>query len=112
MTALGYADDDKLPLAGGTMTGPIELAGVPAAKIPETGSSACMGTATLNGTTAVSVATEAVDASTRIFVSIQAPAGTVGSPYVASITPGTGFTVKSTAAGDTSMVAWLLIDHT
>jgi hypothetical protein len=111
VTAGGFATDDKLPLAGGTMTGPIVLAGTPALKVPE-GSNACMGTATLNGTTAVAVATTAVDSNTRVFLTIQTPGGTVGAPYVSSITAGTGFGVKSTSGSDTSTVAWMLVDHT
>ena len=50
------------------------------------------------------------DANTLIFLTTQAPAGTPGTPYVATVTPGTGFTVKSTSSGDTSQVAWVLID--
>jgi hypothetical protein len=85
------------------------LLGLPL-NIPE-GANARMGTATLNGTTAVTVATTAVTAKSRVFLTVQTPGGTPGVHYVNSITPGTSFTVKS-AAGDTSTVAWLLIDHT
>jgi hypothetical protein len=79
--------------------------------IPETGTAPRMGVATLNGTTAVTVTTAGLTANSRVFLTIQTPAGTPGAPYVASITPGTGFTVKS-STGDTSVVAWHLIDHT
>lgn len=78
--------------------------------IPE-GANARMGTATLNGTTAVTVATTAITAKSRVFLTVQSPGGTPGAHYVNSITAGTSFTIKS-EAGDTSTVAWLLIDHT
>lgn len=94
------------------MSGTLGLAGVPAATIPEGLANSCMGTVTLNGTTGVSVATTAVSSKTRVFLSTQAPGGTPGSAYVSSITPGTGFTVKSTGSSDTSAAAWFLIDHT
>lgn len=111
MTANGFGLDDKVNKSGDTMTGTLGLAGKPALQIPE-GTNACMGTATLNGTTAVTVTTTAVDSNTRIFLTIQTPGGTVGAPYVSSITAGTSFAVKSTSGSDTSTVAWMLVDHT
>ena len=86
------------------------LLGMPLS-VPE-GSNARMGTATLNGTTAVTVATTAVTAKSRIFLTIQTPGGTPASPYVSAITAGVSFAVKSTGGSDTSTVAWFLIDHT
>lgn len=80
-------------------------------KIAE-GSNAKMGTATLNGTTNVVVSTTAVNANSRIFLTTQAASATYGAPVVVSITAGTSFTIKSTLAGDTSTVAWLIVDHT
>ncbi|MFI9803821.1 glycosyl hydrolase family 28-related protein [Streptomyces sp. NPDC052301] len=74
------------------------------------GTNAKMGTLTLNGATAVKVTTTAVTASSRIFLTIQSPGGTPsGVAYVASRTPGTSFTVKG-MAGDTSVVAWLIVE--
>jgi hypothetical protein len=73
------------------------------------GSNACMGTAVMNGTTAVVVATTAVTASSRIFVTINTPGGTPGSPYVFTRTAGTSFSLKSQAS-DTSTVAWLIVE--
>lgn len=74
------------------------------------GTNAKMGTVTLNGTTPVTVPTTAVTASSRIFLTIQSPAGTPsGVAYVASRTPGTSFTVKGMPA-DTSTVAWLIME--
>jgi hypothetical protein len=69
-----------------------------------------MGTLTLNGTTAVTVATTAVTANSRIFLTVQAPGGTPGGiAYVSGRTAGTSFTVKG-AAGDLSTVAWLIVE--
>lgn len=100
--------------AGATEAGLIYGTGILAngpVYMQESGTAPRMGTATLNGTTAVTVTTAGITANSRVFLTIQSPAGTPGAPYVASITPGTGFTVKS-SSGDTSTVAWLLIDHT
>lgn len=74
------------------------------------GANARMGTLTLNGATEVTVNTTAVAATSRIFLSIQAPGGTPsGTCYVSSRVAGTSFGVKSIAL-DTSTVAWLIID--
>lgn len=74
------------------------------------GTNARMGTATLNGTTAVTINNTSVTANTRILLTIQTPGGTIGSPYVFTRTAGTSFQIKSTTAGDTSTVAWLLVE--
>ena len=79
-------------------------------QVPE-GSNAYMGTVAVNGTTAVTVATTAVSANSRIFMTINAPGGTPGLPYVFSQSVATNFTIKSQAS-DTSTVAWLIINHT
>jgi hypothetical protein len=74
------------------------------------GGNAKMGTVVLNGATAVTVATTAVTAASRIFLTVQAPGGTpTGVAYVAGRTAGTSFTVKG-QAGDTSTVAWLIVE--
>ena len=74
------------------------------------GANAKMGTLTLNGTTAVTVATTAVTATSRIFLTVQAPGGTpAGVAYVSARTAGTSFSVKG-IAGDTSTVAWLIVE--
>jgi hypothetical protein len=94
------------------MTGPITLAGTPAMKVPE-GANACMGTVTMNGTSAVSVATTAISGNTRVHLTCQpGGTGTPGVLRVASITAGTGFTVVSTSSSDQTVVAWWLVDHT
>jgi hypothetical protein len=74
------------------------------------GTNAKMGTATLNGTTAVVISTTAVTASSRIFLTTQLGAGTIGSPYVSARTAATSFQVKSTVAGDTSTIAWMIVE--
>lgn len=74
------------------------------------GTNATMGTGTLNGTTAVVVSTTKVTATSRIFLSIQAPGGTPsGTIYVSARTAGTSFSVKS-AAADTSTFAWMIVE--
>ncbi|KUO12092.1 right-handed parallel beta-helix repeat-containing protein [Streptomyces sp. DSM 15324] len=74
------------------------------------GDNAKMGTVTLAGTTPVTVPTTAVTAASRIFLTVQSPAGTPsGVAYVAFRTPGTSFSVKG-MPGDTSTVAWLIME--
>ncbi|MCX4750890.1 glycosyl hydrolase family 28-related protein [Kitasatospora sp. NBC_01287] len=73
------------------------------------GSNARSGTATLAAGT-VTVSNTSVTANTRIQLTIQSPGGTVGAPYVNARTASTSFTIKSTSASDTSVVAWLLVE--
>jgi len=77
------------------------------------GSNAKSGTFQLNGTSAVTVNTTAVVSTniSRILLTIQTAGGTVGSPYVSSVTSGTSFTAKSTASGDTSTCAYFIYDN-
>ena len=57
------------------------------------------GTFTANGTTSVTVTDTRVTANSVIAVTLKTVGGTVGTtPYVATITPGTGFTVIATAS--------------
>lgn len=63
------------------------------------------GTATLNGTTAVSVADTGVTTSSLFLILFKTPAGTPGVPYVSARTAGVGFDLKSSAS-DTSVVQW------
>lgn len=74
------------------------------------GSNAKIGTVVLNGTSAVVVTDTAATANSQIILTIQTPAGTVGSPYVSAISAGTSFSVKSTAVGDTSTAAYLIVE--
>ena len=110
MTAQGYGLDDKVNKAGDSMSGPLNFQGNPPFTVVDSGAAAIVGTVTLNGTTALTVATTAVDASSCIFLTVQS--GTpVGMPYVASKTSGTGFTLKSTSASDTAVVvAWYVVE--
>ncbi|CAM5468406.1 glycosyl hydrolase family 28-related protein [Streptomyces canus] len=74
------------------------------------GTDAKMGTLTLNGATAVEVATTAVTATSRVFLTVQAPGGApAGVAYVSGRTAGKSFSVKG-VAGDTSTVAWLIVE--
>lgn len=75
------------------------------------GSNARMGTAVLNGASpaTVTVANTSVTATTRIFLTINTPGGTVGSPYVSARVAATSFTITSGNA-DTSTVGWLLVE--
>jgi hypothetical protein len=109
MTTQLFGADDKLSTSGGSMTGTLAFQGTPPYTLVS-GSGGYIGTATLNGTTAVVVSCPQVTSSSLIFLTIQAPAGTPGAPYVASITAGTGFTVKS-SAGDTSAAGWMVVSH-
>lgn len=74
------------------------------------GSNATMGLATLNGVTEVTISTTALTTNSRIFVSIEAPGGTVGGAvFVSSRIAGVSFGIKGIVVGDTSSVAWLII---
>ncbi len=111
MAAVGWGLDDKVNRSGDTMTGTLGLAGTPPFTVQNAGMAAIVGTATLNGTTAVAVATEAVDANSVIMLSVQPGTAPVGTPYVASVTAGTGFTLKSNSSSDTAVVcAWYVVE--
>jgi hypothetical protein len=108
VVAQGYAADDKVSKSGDTMSGPLNFQGTPAYTVVR-GTHA--GTLTLNGTSAVSVSTDAVDSDSLILLTVQPGTAPVGIPYVASITAESGFTVKSTSASDTATtVAWAIVE--
>ena len=108
MTAIGYALDDKVSLNGDTMSGPLHFQGVPAYTVVR---GVHGGLVTLNGTTAVTVSTAAVDPDSLVLLTVQPPTAPVGIPYIASITTGSGFTVKSTSGSDTAVVvAWYITE--
>lgn len=67
------------------------------------------GTVLLNGATPVAVSAPTLAAGHEVFLTTQIPGGTPGSPYVTSKTPGSGFSVASTNALDTSTAAWVII---
>lgn len=72
------------------------------------GSNACMGTATLVAG-AATVATTAVTANSRIFLSTQTEGGTPGFLGVSARVAATSFTIAGIAT-DTSVIAWILIE--
>ncbi|MEV8530079.1 hypothetical protein AB0451_39405 [Streptomyces sp. NPDC052000] len=104
----GLLKTDNNLTVGGTTGVTISTAG--GGLLVKTGTNATMGTAVLNGTTAVVVNTTKVTASSNIILTIQTPGGTVASPYVSARTAGTSFSVKSTGASDTSTVSWLIVE--
>lgn len=73
------------------------------------GTNATLGSATLTAG-AVTISTTKVTANSRIFVTIQSPSGTLGTVYVSARTAGTSFTIASTSALDTSVVAWFIVE--
>lgn len=101
MAALTVLDGEGVGVTGGLRVG----GGV---KLEE-GTNEFMGLATLvNGT--VTVANTNVTANSRIFLTVQTPGGTPGSPLrVSARVVGTSFTI-STAAADTSTVAWMIVE--
>lgn len=67
------------------------------------------GTVTLNGVTPVTVTDANVTASSAIIVTLKTVGGTVGVyPHIATITPGTGFTILGTAS-DTSVYNYTIL---
>jgi hypothetical protein len=101
--AAGNTGTDSLEVNGNVL-----ISGQHGLKIAES-TNASMGTAMLNGTTAVTVSTTDVTATSRILLTTQSPSGTVGTPYVSLQTGGASFQIKSTAAGDKSTVAWMIL---
>lgn len=68
------------------------------------------GTFTANGATPVTVVEPNVTANSSIIITLKTVGGTVSPsvPYIATITPGTGFTVTGTAS-DTSVYNYLVV---
>lgn len=66
------------------------------------------GTFNANGATPVTVANAAVTANSQILITLKTAGGTVAQPFVATITPSTGFTVNS-AALNTSTYNYTII---
>ena len=73
------------------------------------GSNAKQGTATLVAGT-VTVPNASVTANSRIFLTTQTPGGTAGFLVVSARTPGTSFTILSSNALDTSIVAFEIFE--
>lgn len=68
------------------------------------------GTFTANGTTQVTIANTKITANSNIIITLNTVGGTVSPsvPYINTITPGTGFTIKATAS-DTSVYNYLIV---
>lgn len=73
------------------------------------GTNAKMGTAVLVGGTKA-VATTAVTANSRIYITSNVDGGTPGWLRVSTRTAGTSFTITSSSATDTSTVAWMIVE--
>ncbi len=73
------------------------------------GTNARMGVATLVAGVVV-VNNTAVTANSRIFVSGQNSSGTMGEATIIAVVPGTSFTIASTNALDTRIIAWFIIE--
>jgi hypothetical protein len=110
MVATGFGLDDKVSKSGDSMQGTLAFEANPPFTVPKSGSAPAVGTVTLDGTSAVSVATEAAASGSVILLTVQPGTAPVGIPYIASVTDGTGFTVKSTSSSDTAVTcAWLIV---
>jgi hypothetical protein len=66
------------------------------------------GTLTCTGGGTITVANANVDAASAIILTLGTVGGTVAAPFVSTITPGTGFTVKC-GASDTSIYNYVVI---
>lgn len=75
----------------------------------KSGSNAKAGTVTANGATGVSVATTAITANSAVIFGLKTVGGTTAPVYMDTVTPGTGFNIKSTA-GNTSVYNWVIVD--
>lgn len=102
--ALLYSDTQRLATFG-----PLAVMKDGAGLQVKEGANACMGTLTLNGATPVVVNTTAVTANSRIFLTTNAPGGVPAFYWVSARTAGTSFSVTGTA-GDTSTVAWMIVE--
>lgn len=74
------------------------------------GANGSVGTSGALSTGTVNVATTAVTASSKIFLTRAVSGGTLGNLSVGTITPATGFDITSDNAADTSTVNWLIIN--
>lgn len=96
-----------MPSSVNTQTQSIVTAGLNA-QYPDGATPA--GSFTANGATAVVVANTAFTANTPVLFTVKTIGGTpAGAPYISSVTPGTGFSVKA-AAGDTSVYNYFFVN--
>ena len=80
--------------------------------VPATGANAIVGTsAALSGNPGtVTVATTAVTASSKIFLTYASAGGTQGFLRISAIVAGTSFTITSSSGTDTSTVNWFIVN--
>lgn len=112
----GVTLNPTTPAAGGftsvTSSGNVTLTATGAAVLSKQGTNGQVGTVVASGTTAVSVANTSVATSTAVALSLRTVGGTItGAPYLSTITPGTGFTIKATGAADTSTYNYQLLQN-
>lgn len=95
-------------------TSGVAISNVGSGLLIKEGANARMGRATLVAVllspSVVTVANNTVTASTEIFLCSNVPSGGPGILSVTARTAGVSFTISSSAIGDTSIVAWLLIE--
>lgn len=113
---LGSWDVNTSPGAGNTRTqgdhlivGDLKVSTAGKGLFVKEGSNAKMGIATLVGGT-VTVATTAVGANSRIFLTNNVNGGTAGFLRVSARVNGTSFTILSSSGTDTSQIAWMIVD--
>lgn len=76
----------------------------------KSGTNAKAGTTAAMTAGSVTVSTTAVTANSVIVASLKTAGGTVGAPFVGTITPGTSFVLKSTSGTDTSVYNWIILE--
>lgn len=75
-----------------------------------TGANASVGVSAAMVAGTITVATTAVTAASKIFLTHATSAGTIGELYVGTIVAGTSFVINSSSNTDTSTVNWLIIN--
>ena len=75
-----------------------------------TGANASIGVSGALAASAVTVTTTAVTASSKIFITRAAAAGTLGNLSIGTITAGVSFTITTDNVLDTSTVNWIIIN--
>ena len=95
---IGTADSDIfVNLAGKTL-------------IVKSGTNAKAGTTSAMVAGSVTVSTTAITTNSVVIASLKTAGGTVGAPFVGTITPGTSFVLKSTSGTDTSVYNWIILE--
>lgn len=99
-------DQDNVNITGGAIS--VESLATELFKVKE-GTDCRQGVATLVSGSII-VPCTVVTASSRIYLTVQSPAGTVGSPYVSARVAGASFSISSTSLSDASTVAYLIVE--